>query len=412
MPGFLYSTIDPQGNEDFGISPFDSREAAERHFAAKNLELSRLDQLDAMEPKADRVFTRSDLERRCAGLLIGKAKIEQSLQQLAALLEGGVPILNAMRVVADQAPKLLGRAFRSVSEKLLEGGRLADILAREMPFLGREAIGMIAAGEANGDIERMCRYAAELMQKRRKIKGDILQAMAYPAMVIIVATGVVIFLIKSVIPKIMKFLSGRSRGLPPITQALIDIVNFLENYGLWIILTPPVLITIFILLRRNSASAPAVDRAVLRIPVMGKAISSSANALWTRTLGILLGSGIGIIDALQFTEGSQTNRYYRRELHLVRQLVMRGHPLSIAVKASGLRRLAPMAESMIVVGENTGQLDEGLNKIADFSEQQLQQRITLLSKMIEPALFVIVGGIVGFVYIAFFLGLMAASSGR
>ncbi|MDD3118120.1 MAG: type II secretion system F family protein [Victivallales bacterium] len=359
----------------------------------------------------DRPPVRSAGEKRLCRIFIGPAQLEHSLQQLATLLASGVPILSSLRIIAAQSSGLLGRAYYCVGRRLLEGGQLADILAKEMPFIGEEAVGMIAAGEANGDIDRMCRYAAELMYKRRRVRSDILQAMAYPAVVLVVASGVVTFLIKKVIPKIMKFLEGRSGKLPAVTQALVDVTHFLEHNGIWLLVIPAALVVLLVLLRRQPQLAPKIDYALLRLPLLGQALAASANALWTRTFGILLGSGIGIIEALQFTENAQSNRYYRRELQLIRQLVGRGHSLSLAVRASGLRRLEPMTEAMVMVGENTGRLDEGLHRIADFSEQRLQQRIALLSKMIEPVLFVVVGGIVGFVYIAFFLGLMAASSG-
>jgi type IV pilus assembly protein PilC len=354
---------------------------------------------------------RTPFEQKYAWLLIRGIKVEQSLQQLAAMLSAGVPILNSLQTVAGQCPHYLKRTYFCVANKLHDGRRLTETLHEEMPFLGQIVIGLIAAGEANGDIDRMCVYAADLMAKRRAIKSQVLQALAYPTLVILLTIGIVCFLMWKVIPKIMKFLSNRSAALPGITQSLVDVTHFLQNYGHYLLMLPAVVAIAIILLRKNEETALYVDRAALHLPLLGKAFRASANALWCRTLGILLESGINIISALEFTGQSLSNTFYRKELDEMKAVISQGHPLSTGLRVSEINRFAPFADSMILVGESTGRVGEGLLKVAEFSETTLQQRITLLTKMIEPALFVIVGGIVGFVYIAFFMGLMAASTG-
>ena len=354
---------------------------------------------------------RSEFEQKYARFLIPGGKIEQSLQQLAAMLSAGVPILNALQTVAGQCPYYLKRAYFCVANKLHDGQRLTETLKKEMPFLGQIVIGLIAAGEANGDIDKMCVYSADLMSKKRALKAQVLQAMAYPTLVIMLTVGIVCFLMWKVIPKIMKFISGRSGKLPAITQSLVDVTHFLQDYGHYLLLIPVVIAVTIVLLRKNEETAFYVDHIALHLPLIGKAFRASANALWCRTLGILMKSGINIISALEFTEQSFSNVFYRKELIEMKNVVSQGHPLSTGLRVSEINRFAPLADSMILVGENTGQVDESLLKVAEFSEVSLQQRISLLTKMIEPALFVIVGGIVGFVYIAFFMGLMAASSG-
>jgi type IV pilus assembly protein PilC len=354
---------------------------------------------------------RPEWERKLSGLLIGGSRVEQSLQQFAAMLAGGVPILSALQTVGAQSPYFLSRAYFCVANRLHDGGRLSEILSHEMPFLGQVVIGLISAGEANGDIDKMCLYSAELISRRRVLKGQLLQALAYPAAVILVTIGIVCFLMYKVIPKIMTFLSRRSARLPAITQALVDVTNFLQEYGVYLALAPFVLALLIYFLRRNPTSGLYVDHSALYLPLVGKAFRASANALWCRTLGVLLGSGVNIITALEFTERSIANSFYRRELRGIKDLIGRGHPLSTGIRVSEINRFIPLADAMITVGENTGRVDDGLMKVAEFSEADLAKRINLLTKMIEPALFVIVGGIVGFVYIAFFMGLMAASTG-
>ncbi len=411
---FKYRVTNAQGGKERGIITADNRADAENVLKERQLTVISLDALNSSVSESPyyNLKERTPSEKSMARFLISSSQIELALEQLGAMLEGGVPILNAFQTVAAQSNRALGRALFCVANKLQEGRSLTDAIREELPFLGNIIIGMLSAGEANGDIDKMCTYSADLLARKRKIKGQVLQAMAYPALVILVTIGIVAFLMLKVIPKIMKFLANRSAALPPITQALVDVTDYLQANGLYFIFTPIVIGIVVALLRRNAEAAVHIDYVALRIPVVGKVFRASSNMLWCRTLGILLRSGINIISALEFTSAALNNYFYRRELEDMKNIIAQGHPLSTALRVSGIKSFIPLADSMLVVGENTGRMDTGLLKVAEFCDTDLQRRIALLSKMIEPALFVVVGGIVGFVYIAFFLGLMAASTGK
>lgn len=401
------------GGKERGILTADSQEIAENILKDRGHTVVRIETVcsSVMDSPHYNLSERSAQEKTLSRIFISSSQMEQSLEQLAMMLEGGIPILNAIQTVAAQSGYFLSRALFCVANRLQTGKPLTDTLREELPFLGNIVIGMISAGEANGDVDKMCRYSAELLKRRRLLRSQVLQAMTYPALVILVTIGIVTFLMLKVIPKIMKFLSGRSAKLPPITQALVDVTGFLQTNGIYLLLIPVVLIAVIILLRKNPETAVHLDRITLYVPVVGKVFRASSNMLWCRTLGILLRSGINIIPALEFTSAALNNFFYRSELNEIKNMISQGHPLSTALRVSELRPFVPLADAMLVVGENTGHMDVGLLQVADFCDADLQKRIALLSKMIEPALFVIVGGIVGFVYIAFFMGLMAASTG-
>lgn len=414
MAVFKYTAANEEGVKERGILTAENREGAETILRERRRVIVRIEQIRSSSAESPhyQVTARPAWEKKYAGVLIGSGKIELALDQLAAMLEGGVPILDSLQTVAAQSGRLLARALFCVANRLQSGRPLTETLREEMPYLGNIVIGMIAAGEANGDIDRMCAYSAELLARKRKLRGQVLQALSYPALVICATIGIVTFLMTKVIPKIMKFLSGRSAQLPPITQLLVDVTTFLQHNGIYLILTPVALIVAVILLRRSPATGCCVDRLGLRLPVVGKVLCASSNMLWCRTLGILLRSGINIIPALDYTRDALNNLFYRRELDEIKALIAQGHPLSTALRVSELKKYIPLADAMLVVGENTGRMDSGLLKVAEFSDADLERRIAFLAKMIEPALFVVVGGIVGFVYIAFFMGLMAASTGK
>lgn len=411
---FKYTAALEHGGKDRGVLTADNLEEAEKILKEqKKIILSLTPVHSSVTDSAHfHLKERSSSEKFWAKIFISSSQMEQTLGQLATMLEGGVPILNAFQTIAAQSPYFLSRALFCVANKLQSGKSLADAVREEMPFFGKIILGMISAGEANGDVEKMCHYSAELLERKRKLKGQVLQAMAYPVLVILVTIGIVAFLMLKVIPKIMKFLNNRQAKLPPVTQLLVDVTNYLEGNMLYLVSIPFFAVITIILLRKNPEIARYVDHYFLRIPVIGKVFRSSSNMLWCRTLGILLRSGINIIPALEFTLGALNNFYYRNELSEMKKIVAQGHPLSTALRVSGLHKFIPLADTMLVVGENTGRIDTGLLKVAEFCDNDLQKRIALLSKLIEPALFVIVGGIVGFVYIAFFMGLMAASTGK
>ena len=411
---FKYIASTEDGKKERGIITADSQEMAEIILKERRQTIIKIEQIKSAISDSPHfnLTERSKSEKLYAKFFISSTQIEMALDQLGAMLEGGVPILTAFQTVASQSNRFLSRALFCVANKLQMGRSLSETIREEMPFLGNIILGLISAGEANGDIDKMCHYSVELLERKRKLKGQIIQAMAYPILVIFAAIGIVTFLMMKVIPKIIKFLSGRKSGLPPITQALVDVTEFLQAYGLYILFIPILLTIIIVLLRKNKEIAVYVDYVILRIPVFGKVFQASSNMLWCRTLSTLLKSGINIMQALDFTEAALSNFFYRKELKDMKNIISQGHPLSTALRISGIKSFIPLADSMLVVGENTGRMDEGLLKVAEFSDTELQRKIAILSKMVEPALFVVVGGIVGFVYIAFFMGLMAASSGR
>ena len=413
MAVFQYLAAAPDGSREEGILTAMRREEAEKTLRARRLTVLRITETAAAADESPDfgLRERPAWEKSLAGVLIRPGAVEVALAQLAAMLDGGVPVLQALQTAAAGAGYFLRRALFCAANKLQGGSTLEAVLRQELPFLGEVTLGMVAAGEANGDIGQMCAYAAELLGRRRKLKGEIVQALTYPALVVCVTGGTVFFMMRYVIPKIMKFLTARHTALPPLTQALVDVTGFCRQHGACLLLLPLVFAAVWLFLRRDPRSARALDWMLLRLPVFGKVFRASENMLWCRTLGTLLRSGINIVPALEYTRNAIGNFYYRGELERIKNWVTQGHPLSTALRVSGLRRLVPLADSMLTVGESTGRVDDSLLKVSEFSGAELQKRIGLLSKLIEPALFLIIGGIVGFVYIAFFMGLMAASTG-
>lgn len=344
-------------------------------------------------------------------VLVFRSQVELTLRQLGSLLNAGVPILTAIRAVGDQAPGLLSQVYAAIGEKVRRGYPLKRCLQEEAPFFGDVTIALIAVGEANGTLERMLTYSADLMEKARRIRSQIVQAFTYPAIVVLIAFGIGYFLVAHVFPKIMVFIQkqGKNVQLPLPTRLLIQVNDFLEIYGLYVLATPPLLIAAYFLARRVPAIGEQLDYLKLRLPLIGKAFREHANARWCQTLGSLLGSGVDVLVALQLVRETVGNLHYAAQFEKVREVVRQGGSLAKGLRESTLARLCPIGLTMVSVSEETGGLDVTLLKVADYSEEQLNRRVGILGKLVEPAIFVVVGGMVGFVYFAFFMAMLAVT---
>jgi type II secretory pathway component PulF len=420
MVAYRYK-IRRNGSSQTGILEADSLQDATaqlRRLGGVVLQL-RADTAKGRKPASGRSETKADDANKPAGtlravvnrLFILRSQVELTLRQLGSLLSAGVPILTAIRAVTDQAPPLLSRVYGGIGEKVRRGYPLQRCVKEEASFFGDVTIALIAVGEANGTLERMLTYSADLMEKARRIRGQIVQAFTYPAIVVLVAFGIGYFLVAHVFPKIMTFIQkqGKQVELPLPTRLLIQINDFLEVYGLYVLATPPLLIAAYFLARRVPAIGERLDYFKLRLPLIGKAFREHANARWCQTLGSLLGSGVDVLVALQLVRDTVGNLHYAAQFEKVREVVRQGGSLAKGIRESTLSRLCPIGLTMVSVSEETGGLDVTLLKVADYSEEQLSRRVGILGKVVEPAIFVVVGGMVGFVYFAFFMAMLAVT---
>ncbi len=343
--------------------------------------------------------------RKC----ISQQQVEQMLLQLSAMAEAGVPLLHVLGVLARQHPGPLARSLDAISIHIRNGQSLADGFAKEAPYMSKTSLGLLRAGETNGQISGMCKYASQLMEHAREVRNMLIEASIYPSLVFCIACGVAYFLVTGVIPKVLDFVKNHSADIPWITQLLVNITDAVKQYGTLALSAYIATMGIIFLMRFSKKIVLLMDRLFLQIPVIGGILLASANSMWCRTLGTLLGSGITITHALELTESVIWNQFIKTKIRTIRQSVSQGHGIAESFRLSGLGDLSPMAYAMTDVGENAGTIDDGLLYAADFSENELKRKVRILSKLIEPAMFVIVGGMVAFVYIAFFMGVMAAS---
>ena len=404
MPTFTYKTRNAAGRSQKGTQSAESATALAQELRGRGLLV-----LD-VQPTAKQRSVGSVLLWLWPGtwLPARHIDIELSLQQLSVMLRSGLTLLTALRSVSEFAIRQsMSRIWQEIAEKIQRGSTLGDAMAqhRRFPHL---VVQLVRVGEQTGTLDSVVNRAAGMLERSRGLRAHVLTALMYPTIVFIAAIGVASFMIVGVIPKLGVFLKALGKKLPPMTQALLDFSDFVQVYGLWILGGVLLLICVSIAIYLWPPGRLGIDRILLRLPVVGHLLRLSATVQFAHGLGVLLTSGITLVEGLRTVEEMSRNRFVRIKVNRARLAVLRGSSLAEPLTGDTFQ---PMLSRMVAVGESSGNLDDVLGEVASFHEQQLQGAIKRLSVLVEPAIVVIVGGIVGFVYIAFFMALFAAAGG-
>lgn len=333
--------------------------------------------------------------------------VEMSLQQLSIMIKSGLTLLSAIRTVAEQSRRRrMKLAWEAIADAIQRGSGLADAMAKFKCF-SPMVVQLVRVGEQTGTLEPVLNRAAGALERSRLLWTHMLTAMAYPAVVCVAAIAVAAYMILGVIPKLQKLLTSLGRKLPTITQYLLDVSDFIQSYLPAILGVIVLLILITTALYLTARGRLVMDRAALRLPMLGYLFRLSATTQFSYALGTLLRSGVTLVESLRTVAGLHTNRYAGSIVIAARDAVVRGGNLADQLMVPSV--YMPMLSRMVAVGETAGTLDDVLDEVARFHENQLQIAIRRLSVLIEPIIIVVVGGIVGFVYIAFFVALFSVA---
>jgi len=400
MPLFVYSARDSAGRTQSGKSSGGSAGEIVSSLRERGWII-----LDIQPAKDDSPASVSSLNP-AMWLPATKFDTEIGLQQIGTMLRSGLTLLAALKTTAEQARRpAMGVVWLKICARIEEGSSFADAVSHHPNHFPEFVVQLIRVGERSGTLETVVTRAAEQLERGRNLRMTLLNALLYPAIVVVMALATAAFMLIGVVPKLQAFLANRGRRLPPITQLLIDISTFLQSYYAHILIVTVAAIAAFVLFYRTSAGALLVDRLCLRVPVIGKLLRTAATALLARNLALLVESGITLLDALQTIANLVSNRFLSRHVREVRDSVMQGGTLAEPLTQEKL--FMPMLGRMVAVGEATGTLAPVLNEVADFHEKQLAVSVKRLGVLIEPAIIIVVGSIVGFVYIAFFVAMFS-----
>lgn len=340
---------------------------------------------------------------------VSKKLLTQFTRQLSTLQDAGLPILRCLRILEQQQkPGMLRVAIRLVAEDVEGGSTLSEAMAKHPKAFDKLYSNMVAAGEAGGVLDVVLQRLADFMEASQKLKRRIIGAMIYPAAVITFATLIVMGIMIWIIPK-FKTVFEREFGseLPKLTMMLLNISHWIgKQYGWAVILGIPVgLFLIFKLLRQSEGGRYFTDALKLKIPVVGKILAKTSVARFSRTLGTLLAAGVPILEAINITRETAGNEVFARALGHVHDGIREGEDFAAPLRQAKI--VEPMVVNMIDVGEETGDLDKMLSKIADTYDEEVQTMVAAMVSMLEPVMVITLGVIVGFIVVAIFIPLPA-----
>ncbi len=323
-------------------------------------------------------------------------------RQFATMINAGLPMVQCLDILAQQTEKEgLRTAVARVMSDVEGGSTLAEGLARHPKVFSNLYVNMVEAGEAGGILDIILARLATFLEKLDALQRKVKSALTYPAVVGVVAIGATVFMLIFIIPTFAKMFTDFGGELPLPTKIVIGISDFLRNF--WWALAAGIGGGIFALQRyyKTQPGRLVIDRLLLRVPVLGMVIRKGSVARFTRTLGTLISSGVPILSGLEITARTAGNRVVELAVLSTRESISQGNTISEPLRECGV--FPPMVTQMIAVGEQTGALDEMLDKIANFYDDEVDTAVDSLTAIIEPIMIVVMGTVVGGMLIAMYL---------
>ena len=370
---------------------------------------------------------------------IGGVKFKELVlctRQLSILQDAGLPILRSLKILADmQKPGRLKNSLMDVCDEIEGGATLSEAMAKSPKCFDRLYVNMIRAGEAGGALEVILRRLSEFMERAMALKRKVKGAMVYPIVVVTVAVGILTFIMLKIVPQFKKIFDDFGSTLPPMTQLLIDISNWIASYWYLIPAIPFGIRLIIKAITLVPYGRFGWDLFTLKVPVFGQLIEKNILARAARTLGTLLASGVPILEALNITKETSGNMMFEKLFQKVSDSIRDGNAIAkplkefsvppfnlvawvfwtVFVPGAGLlmyllKYKTPVVDDLVInmvdVGEESGELDTMLYKVADTYDEEVAVLTESLTSLMEPLLIIFLGGAVGFIVVALFLPLI------
>jgi type IV pilus assembly protein PilC len=323
-------------------------------------------------------------------------------RQFATMIGAGLPLVQALDILAKQTEnKALVSIVRQVLFDVESGHTVADALSKHPRAFSTLYVNMVAAGEAGGILDTILNRLAQFLEKTEALVRKVKSAMIYPSVILAVAVIAVIIMLIFVIPTFEEMFASVNLTLPLPTRIVIGASQLLQNY--WWMMAGAAIATVLGVKRfyATPGGKLKIDRLLLRIPVLGDVLRKSAVSRFTRTLGTLISSGVSILEGLEITAKTAGNRVVQDAIMASRSSIAGGETIAGPLSKSGV--FPPMVTSMISVGESTGNLDEMLQKIADFYDDEVDVAVSGLLSLLEPIMIIFLGVAVGGMIMAMYL---------
>ena len=420
MPTFAFEAINNAGKKTTGSIEAGSAEEAIKKVRAQGLFPSGVKEQKISGSGGAVAKTVRDTKKKKKGFnfVIGGVSTKKLClftRQLSTLQDAGLPLLRSLQILeSQQKPSALKNVLQGVAEEVESGTSLSESMAKFPKAFDRLYTKMVAAGEVGGVLDVILQRLADFMEKGQRLKRRIIGALIYPTVVIFIAVLIVTGIMYFVIPKFQEIFEDFDVELPKLTLMMIDISEWIAGTSsrdqvvpgvIWVLVSPVLIFLFFKLVRKTVPGRAITDIIVLRVPVLGTMLRKTAIARFTRTLGTLISAGVPILEAIIITRDTSGNYVFEKALTKVHDSIREGETFAGPLRESKVCDL--IVVNMIDVGEETGDLDVMLMKIADNYDEEVDVAVASLLSLLEPFMVVVLGGIVLMIVLALFLPLVS-----
>ncbi|MHC4223725.1 MAG: type II secretion system F family protein [Planctomycetota bacterium] len=414
MPIYEYKGYQPGGGTKTGIIDADTPREARARLREQNVHVTDLEvsavSAHAVEEGQPKKRKRLRKIVKFQRKIRGAAALPTYTRQMATLLRSGIPLAQALGALVEQVEhKDIEAILRDVREQVLRGKSFADSLALHPRLFDDLFVNMVRAGEASGNLDAVLMRLADYRVRQQRIATRIKTALIYPTIMLLIGSAVVVFLVEVVVPKLVGIAKARNQELPWMTRLLDGLSTFLQANLVWVLLILFVawILWRYVLLARENVRL-AWDTLKLRIPVLGDLFKKQIVSRFAVTMSTLLRSGVTVLESLTIVKSVLDNKLMERVIEETRTRILEGADIATPLKKSGV--FPPVVGYMVAVGEQTGQLEEMLDRVAEAYEEEIESSTTRAMAVLEPTLIVLLACVVGFIVIAVMLPILQAST--
>ena len=389
MPGFSYVAVDKRGKEKRGSLEAETRERALEQLKAEDLIPVSVREQGALNKEID--FS--------IGKKVKPRDLSVFCRQFVSITQAGVPMKEALQMLSEQTEnKWLKRAISEVLLNVEKGNTLADSMRSQPDIFPPMLVNMVEAGEQSGSLEMAFSRMAVHFEKEAKLKATIKKATIYPIILVIAAIGVIAVMLLFVIPIFIDMFADLDIEMPALTMFVMNSSKWMTSHWYVVLAIIVGVVVAYKLIYRTTQGRLTIDRIKMKMPLFGKLTVKTACSQFARTMSTLLMSGISTIDALETTSKIVNNIHYTNAMLKAREEVMKGIPLSEPLEASGI--FPPMVYHMTGIGEETGNVEEMLEKMADYYDEEVEMTTQSVLAAMEPIIILFMALIIGTLVIA------------
>lgn len=394
MPTFAYKIKTPDGRVIDGTMDADSEQMLEQRLKSQKMTILSITKQGGLAHILG------------LGPKVKPGSVAIFSRQFSTMITAGLPVLQALSILHEQAEdKVFKMVLGKIKDDIGSGANLSDAMTKFPQIFDPLYCNMIKAGEMSGALDTILDRLSTYLEKADALRAKIKGALSYPVTILVIAFGIVVLLMVKVVPTFSAVFDSFGTELPAPTRILLAISEFEQKYAAHQVVGLVLSVVLFTILKRTERFGPIIDGMLLKLPIFGPLIKKQTVARFARTLGTLLSSGVGILDALEIVARSSGNRVIEKALMDTRAAVREGQNITEPLKATKL--FPPMVIQMVNVGEETGKLDDMLTRMSDFYDAEVDTAVDSIMSMIEPLIMAFLGVVIGGVVIAMFLPMMA-----